>query len=85
MKVTVSTYERRDGKVSRLLKRNKERDSHLIIRHCWQCGQVYYSARKHSKYCASACRQKAYRRRKSLAKQVHNLKVKQLTLKGILS
>lgn len=35
---------------------------------CLECGRFYHTNRSDSRYCSSACRQRAYRRRKSIEK-----------------
>jgi len=37
---------------------------------CLSCGVVFFTIRPEAKYCRAACRQRAYRRRRRLARQV---------------
>jgi len=37
---------------------------------CRQCGAMFYASRPEAQYCQAACRQRAYRRRRRLAREV---------------
>lgn len=33
---------------------------------CVECGRIVHTSRPHTRYCSAACKQRAYRRRKSI-------------------
>ena len=37
---------------------------------CHQCGAVFFTSRPEARYCRDACRQRAYRRRRRLVREV---------------
>ena len=70
-------YRRRDGTIATMREKRGKRNVSFIIRHCVQCGQVFYAVRNDAQTCSASCRQRLYRIRKQTAQAQH----KQLVLK----
>ena len=55
--------------------RNTKTDTSRIFRQhtCEFCGELFLSARTTAKYCNNACKQKAYRKNRTVTPILHNL------------
>lgn len=52
----VKTYVRKDGRVSRLMKKNPQRNRYLIELHCKHCGAMFFATRDDALTCSGRCR-----------------------------
>lgn len=72
------SFKRRDGTRAVMATRDKlGRERRYFIKHCIQCGGVYYASRKDAMTCSGTCRQALYRARKRAARIQHLQKVLQ--------